>query len=444
MVCSSRYDERGSWSHTWTAGSPDGPCSRGEREARAQVVAVDSLRAGGLGLGWNREGPALSRHWCPGGLTLALNSKCSTYIAYYSFELLFSADVVGFAMMDYVELKVDAPWVPTKERRLDGLSLRRGPNVVAFGDGVTLEVRLVDPTPFDSVKALFEQVERQRGPGRVVLVAGSIPIAWRSRLRSAGVSFLDVSGVAEFDWPRIRVSANRLDGSVQRRTSPIPLQKNHALVVQELLIIASRSHSPTINELARGTQVSPSSVSRAIARLATHGLVDKQRIGREVRVKVTDPVELASRLAERTAWGHTDVLFAYRWGRTPWDVAARLSSDAAKQGVRLVVSGRAGAAFLGALGTSSPALIRCWVDSPQLPLADIPAALGLEAAREEEANVAIAVDPWRIGVHRSDAARLDQWTATVSHPLRVWCDLHSEQRGTEFAAQMWGGISHGW
>jgi DNA-binding transcriptional ArsR family regulator len=346
-------------------------------------------------------------------------------------------------MISPVELRVDVPWVPTKERRLDGLTLRRGPNVLAFGDGVTLEVRLVDPTPLDSLKMLLEKVQAQGGPGRVVLVVGSVPIEWRGRLRSAGVSFLDVSGVAEIDWPRLRVSANRLDESVQRRTSPIPLQKSHALVVQELLIVARGSHAPTIGELARGAQVSQPSASRVVTQLADHGLVHKQRVGRKVAVRVTDPVELASRLAERTAWGRTDVIFAYRWGRNPWDVAARLSLDATKRGVRLAVSGRAGAAFLGVVGTSSPAVIRCWTDSLKVPLADIPAALGLEAAREEEANVAIATDPWRIGVHRSDTVKFDQWTATVSHPLRVWCDLHSEQRGTEFAAQMWGRINDG-
>ena len=44
---------------------------------------------------------------------------------------------------------------------------------------------------------------------------------------------------------------------------------------------------------------------------------------------------------------------------------------------------------------------------------------------------------WRIGVHRSAQIRLDEWSATIAHPVRVWCDLHSEERGSEFATQLW-------
>jgi hypothetical protein len=57
-------------------------------------------------------------------------------------------------------------------------------------------------------------------------------------------------------------------------------------------------------------------------------------------------------------------------------------------------------------------------------------------------NVRISADRWRVGVHRRAIARFDELTAMVAHPLRVWCDLHAEQRGSEFAAQLWGEISH--
>ncbi|MGH8575084.1 MAG: hypothetical protein ACREX8_21320, partial [Gammaproteobacteria bacterium] len=68
--------------------------------------------------------------------------------------------------------------------------------------------------------------------------------------------------------------------------------------------------------------------------------------------------------------------------------------------------------------------------------------LGLEPAPEGAANVMLSADPWRVGVHRRGDVIFDEWTASIAHPVRVWCDLHSEQRGTEFAAQLWGAVTH--
>jgi len=129
------------------------------------------------------------------------------------------------------------------------------------------------------------------------------------------------------------------------------------------------------------------------------------------------------------------------WGRHIWEVAAKVSERAVDAGIDLAVTGRTGAAFLGVLGTSSPSEVRCWVDIGDRPLPSAAELLGLEPAFEEDANVAISVDPWRVGVHRSSTARFEEWAASVAHPLRVWCDLHGEQRGAEFAAQLWGEIS---
>jgi hypothetical protein len=77
-----------------------------------------------------------------------------------------------------------------------------------------------------------------------------------------------------------------------------------------------------------------------------------------------------------------------------------------------------------------------------LPLTEVAERLGLEPAPPESANVRLSADPWRIGTHRRAVQDFDGMTATVAHPLRVWCDLHAEERGSEFAAQLWGTISH--
>lgn len=276
-----------------------------------------------------------------------------------------------------------------------------------------------------------------------MLVSGAVPVEWRGGLRGAEVSFLDASGVAEIDWPRLRVSARRFGKPAKRKTSPVPLQKSHAVVAQELLIVAGGDRHPTVTHIADGAGVSLSSASRAIDRLAAQGLVAKSREGRQVLVSVSDPVELAAHLAERTGWGRSEILRGYLWGRNSFDIAAQLSARAHKAHVDLAVTGRVGAAFHGVLGTASPPAVRCWVEGDG-SLADTAVALGLEEADEATANVALVRDRWRVGRHRSAMAKFDEWEANISHPLRVWCDLHDEPRGEDFAAQLWGVVSDGW
>ena len=135
------------------------------------------------------------------------------------------------------------------------------------------------------------------------------------------------------------------------------------------------------------------------------------------------------------------MLWGYLWGRNSWDVAARLSLKAAERQAGLAATGRVGAAFHGIVGTASPPAVRCWVDTSASTLGDVAGLLGLEPAPEDEANVGLSADRWRFGMHRREEKTFEEWKATVAHPIRVWCDLRDEQRGNEFAAQMWGLIS---
>jgi hypothetical protein len=216
------------------------------------------------------------------------------------------------------------------------------------------------------------------------------------------------------------------------------LQKGHALVAEELLMAASAGRQPTVTRLAGQAGVDKSVASRTVAQLVGLGLVE--RSGYQGALRVVSLAELAELVAARTAWPGTEVVTGYAWGRTILDTAATISRSATDAGIDIAVTGRVGAAFLGVLGTSSPSEVRCWASVNGRSLEEAAAELGLEPAPAESANVRVSADRWRFGVHRRAVARFDEMTAMVAHPLRVWCDLHGEQRGSEFAAQLWGEI----
>ncbi|MGH7225588.1 MAG: MarR family transcriptional regulator [Gemmataceae bacterium] len=342
-------------------------------------------------------------------------------------------------------MRLNAPWVPSKPDRLDDLAISRGgDNVLTYDDDISLQVEVLDPVSYESVEDLVVSARDAAGPGRVVLVAGAVPVEWRAALRQAELSFIDLDGVVEIVWPRLRVSARRLGKDVVRHRRAVPLQKGHALVAEELLLASVEGSPPTITELARRAGVDKSIASRTVAQLAEQGLVAREQSRRRVPVFVVDPDSLAELLAERTAWPGHEVVGGYVWGRNIWDTAATISRNAADAGIELAITGRTGAAFLGVLGTSSPREVRCWATLNGRPLEEVAAALGLTPAPRESMNIRLSADPWRIGVHRRGNDQFDEWTAMVAHPFRVWCDVHSEERGREFASQLWGKASHAW
>jgi AraC-like DNA-binding protein len=342
------------------------------------------------------------------------------------------------------ELRLDLPWMPDEPECLGEMAYRRGrDNVLRYDDGISLRVRVLDPGAYGSAEALVDAAHRENRPGCVVLAAGAVPVEWRHELRHAELSFIDVSGVADIVWPRLRLSTRRFARPVKRRRAAIPLQKGHALVTQELLIATAHGAMPTITELAEHCGVSASTASRVVAQLAGQGLVEKEHAWRHVAVRLHDRAELARTLAAQTAWPGREVITGYAWGRNIWDVAATVSRNAGDARIELAVTGRVGAAFHGILGTSSPSAVRCWVHLDEgRTLAEVAEQIGLEPVPQESANVQVSADPWRVGVHRRVPVRFEDWTAAVAHPLRVWCDLHGEERGQEFAAQLWGTLSH--
>ena len=345
------------------------------------------------------------------------------------------------------QLTLDLPWLAAAPRDLGGVVLTRGrPSRVSFDDGIELSVVVLDAAEHGGVGALADHARAATGPGQVVLVAGPVPLHWRSELRDSGISWIDPTGVAEIVWPRINVSTNRAAATARapvRRRESVALQKHRGVVAQELCIRALVSDElVALPDLAGDLAIDSSIVSRTIAELARHGFVTKQRRGREVVVAVPRPRELATLLAERTSWKRLPTLRGYLFGTTAIDIARKVSAHALHVEVDLAVTGRVGAMYFGVLGTSEPGSVVVRVRAEEHDLPAIADRLRLESVAPTEANVVLAADRWGLGANHAEIATFQGVEARVAHPLRVWCDLHDEQRGQEFAAQLWPVVVH--
>ena len=340
--------------------------------------------------------------------------------------------------MAFAGLTLTPPWIPKLD--VDELSIRHGSvNALDYDDGIVLEVTLLEPERFDSPEDLIEQFRgAESRPGRVALVAGKVPPQWRARLRANRVSWLDVSRVLEIHWPRIEIVAEDypVNPGVRSRL-PLGLARGRAAVVQALCHVALENQpAPTVSELAARASVSPSTTSRTIGDLVEHGLVSKpDRYG---PVVVFDTAALARLLAERTSWRRAPVVLGYFWGASSFDVAARFSVEAERAQVGSAITGRVGASLFGILGAGNPEQVRVRVKCEPKQLTDVCRRLQVERVVREEANIAVAADPWGLGEQDAEQSDLNGVRARLASPLRIWCDIADEPRGTEFAAQLWG------
>src|SRR5690606_29589023 len=128
------------------------------------------------------------------------------------------------------------------------------------------------------------------------------------------------------------VSAHRLSVSAPtpaRKRAPLALQKRQGVVAQALCELALSASLPvTVSQLAAAAEVDVAVASSAAEALARHGYVAKQREGNPVLIDVDDVSSLARLLADRTGWKHAKVVWAYGFGRSPLDVAHRITRAA--------------------------------------------------------------------------------------------------------------------
>jgi hypothetical protein len=332
-----------------------------------------------------------------------------------------------------VELRLNVPWLPEEATPVGDLLVGRGSDNVLTQGSLSVPVDILDPGSFLTVEPLISAAQRADCPSRLVLVAGHVPVVWRGTLRHAGVSFACDDGVVEVTWPRRVVLPPRLT---------LDLPREEAMLAQELVIAAVNGHSPTCGELAERTRSSVHDVLAAAGKFAEHGLVRLVTRPGESAVTVTNVNALADALAHRTAWpGNHKVVGGYVWGRNIWDIAAQVSANAAAAGVDAVVTGRAAAAFFGVVGPASRSEVWCWANAEGRSLKTIVRELRLDYVPWDDANVLVAADPFGIALSRRAPAESGGWKATVAHPLRVWCDLHHEDRGPDLARKLWPKVS---
>ncbi|MGH3170092.1 MAG: hypothetical protein ACRDN0_29940 [Trebonia sp.] len=333
----------------------------------------------------------------------------------------------------FVELRLNVPWLSEEAISVGDLSVGRGNDSALTHGALSVPVHMLDPALFLTVEPLIFAAQRADSPSKLVIVAGHVPVVWRGALREAGVSFACDDGVVEVTWPRRITPSPRLT---------LTLAREEALLAQELVIAAVAGQSPTCRELGDWTRTSADDVLAVAAKFAEHGLVRLAGQPSGSRVTVTNVTALADALAHRTAWpGSHKVVGGYAWGRNIWAIATLVSRNAAAAGIDVAVTGRAAAAFHGVVGPASRSEVWCWVSAEGRSLKTIATELRLEPVPWDDANVLVAADPYGIGTSRRGSADSGQWTATVAHPLRVWCDLHHEDRGLDLTGKIWPRVS---
>jgi len=127
----------------------------------------------------------------------------------------------------------------------------------------------------------------------------------RQRLRSAGRSFVDLSGAVHLDLPGLVVDRSDLKPPARAaaRVGLIDPFADRSSLVCRVLLSGGASRVWGIRELAEMAGVSPSTASRVVRELAGEGLVEFQREGRSSRTQVPDPRRLFERWTREYDWG---------------------------------------------------------------------------------------------------------------------------------------------
>lgn len=168
----------------------------------------------------------------------------------------------------------------------------------------SLELRApwIEPTAVRFVSS------HEAGPARtlsIVILRGGAPEE-RDRLRRAGASFIDLSGVVHLRVPGLYIDRADLD-AVELPASPsgrFDPYSDKASRVARVLLTNPQARRWTTSELAANSDVDVSTASRAIRELRRRDLVvdEAPGQGRASRIGVRDPVALLQDWTRRYSW----------------------------------------------------------------------------------------------------------------------------------------------
>lgn len=169
----------------------------------------------------------------------------------------------------------------------------------------TLELRApwIEPTA-----VRFVQSHEAGGPARtlsIVILRGDTP-GERDRLRKAGTSFIDLSGIVHLRAQGLYIDRTDLDG-VKLPVSPsgkIDPYSDKASRVARVLLTNPQARRWSTSELAAEAGVDVSTASRGIRALRSRDLVvdEAPGQGRRSRIGVRDPVALLRDWTRRYSW----------------------------------------------------------------------------------------------------------------------------------------------
>ncbi len=180
-------------------------------------------------------------------------------------------------------------------------SVRWSTNGAAFD--VEIELRSGQRIHAWLVPWIHGEEDVRRAPGTVWILTRALKRV-HDELRNREESFVDLSGTVHLAFPNLLVDRERLPTPTRKPTPRRffdPFSDRSSLVVRTLLE-STRERLWGVRELAMAAGVVPATVSRIIRELEGYHVVDVRRVGRDSRIRLTDPHALFIRWTTAYDW----------------------------------------------------------------------------------------------------------------------------------------------
>jgi hypothetical protein len=292
-------------------------------------------------------------------------------------------------------------------------------------------VLLPRPSPHDPEQAVHD-LAASIPPGHIGVVVGSgIPVAERTLLEEAGLSWCDERGAVHFEWPGVLVHIDGVSKRVGASRSTPGIGPVGIRAVQTLL--EAPSDDWTTTKLADDAGVSLGQAHKVLNVLDEEHLLETLGRGRLQRRRISDYRGLLDWLSvSEHARRKPLSIPVFLYARTPDELFQRLSERAQRAGVSVAVTGLAASHILGftLVSTLSISHVRVHLAS----LEEAVEQLGFERLSRDDtgrgSNIELWLDSGGVGTHRAR----DIHGVPVAPDVRIWLDMLREGGRTTDAA----------